>query len=79
MKVALIQEPTAEILARLHSLEKEKGMIAALEPETGKWFLGSNVIEALRQAREEFPGGVFFFIKVGYPAAHSQRGGMKQT
>lgn len=79
MKVAVTQEPAPEILAKVHSLKKERGMIAAIEPESGKWFLGSNVIEALREARAEFPGGIFFFIKVGYPAAHSQRGGMKQA
>lgn len=79
MKTPTLQEPAAEVVAKVHSLEGKKGMIAAIEPESGKWFLGSNVMEAVWQARIEFPTEIFFFVKIGYPAAHSHKGGLRQA
>jgi len=74
MKIPEVRRPSKQVLSRVHALEKEKGMIAAIEPETGEWFLGKNVIEAFKTARSKYPQGTFYFVRVGYPSAHVHRG-----
>ena len=54
-------------------------MIAAIEPETGEWFLGRDVLEALKNGRKKYVNGIFYFVRVGYPSAHAQKGGIKQV
>ncbi|HHT9125363.1 MAG TPA: hypothetical protein ACFYD6_06025 [Candidatus Brocadiia bacterium] len=51
-------------------------MIAAIEPETGDWFLGKNVLEALEKGRKKYPQGSFYFVRIGYPSAHILKGGI---
>jgi len=79
MKIPEVKRPSREILSRIHALKSKKGMIAAIEPETGDWFLGKNVIEALKNARSKFPQGTFYFIRIGYPSAHVHKGGIKRV
>ena len=74
MKIPEVRRPTREVLSRVHALKGKKGMIAAIEPETGEWFLGKNVINALKNARLEYPEGTFYFVRVGYPSAHVHKG-----
>jgi hypothetical protein len=70
MEIPEVRRPPREVLYRVHALKSEKGMIAAIEPETGEWFLGENVIEAFKKARSGCPEGTFYFVRVGYPSAH---------
>jgi hypothetical protein len=52
-------------------LEPEhKGEIAAIEPESGDYFLGKSVIEAIDKAREKYPDKVFHVVRIGFPALH---------
>jgi hypothetical protein len=52
-------------------LEPEhKGDIAAIEPESGDYFLGKSVIEAIDKAREKYPDKVFHVVRIGYPVVH---------
>jgi len=74
MKIPEVRRPSKEVLSRVHALKSEKGMIAAIEPETGEWFLGKNVLEALKNARAKYPQGIFYFVRVGYPSAHVHKG-----
>ena len=78
MIIPKVKRPSQEILSKIQTLKKEKGMIEAIEPETGDWFLGKNVIEALKNARSKYPQGAFYFIRVGYPSAHVHKGGIKR-
>lgn len=48
---------------------KYKGKFIAIEPETGDYFLGDTMTEADRKGREKYPDKLFFFTRVGYPAA----------
>jgi len=73
-----VKRPSKKIISQIQALKKEKGMIAAIEPETGEWFLGTNVIEAFRNARLKFPQGTFYFVRIGYPSAHIHKGGIKR-
>jgi hypothetical protein len=78
MKIPEVKRPSEEIFSQIHALKEEKGTIAAIEPETGEWFLGKNVIEALKNARSKYPRGTFYFVRIGYPSAHVHKGGIKR-
>lgn len=54
-------------------LPRHKGDVVALEPETGKYFIGKDELEAARRAMEAMPGKVFGFFRVGYPVVHKFR------
>jgi len=50
-------------------LEKEHlGEAVAIEVDTGDYFLGKTGLEAVRKAREKYPGKLFFVGRVGQPA-----------
>jgi hypothetical protein len=42
----------------------------AIEPESGRYFLGSTGIKALRAGREALPGKLFYLLRVGHEAAY---------
>jgi len=79
MKIPEVKRPSKEVLSQIHTLREKKGMIAAIEPEMGEWFLGKNVIEAFKNARAKYPQGIFYFVRIGYPSAHVYKGGIKQV
>jgi len=68
-------EKAKAIYQQLRSqLEAEhKGEIVAIEPESGDFFLGANVIEAVLKGREKHPDRVFHSIRIGYPAVHARK------
>ena len=47
------------------------GRFVAIEPETGRYFLGDTGSEALVAARQAMPDSLFYLARVGYRAAHS--------
>ena len=67
--------PRPSVLKKVHGLTRHKGKIAAIEPESGDFFLGASLIEALDRGRERHPAGVFYFVRVGHPTAHVHHGG----
>jgi hypothetical protein len=79
MKTLEIKRPSEEILSQVNALESEKGKIVAIEPDTGEWFLGKDIIEAFKSARLKYPQGIFYFVRVGYPSAHSHKGDIKRA
>ena len=55
-------------------LEPEhNGEIVAIDIETGDYFLGKNVVEAVSKARERYPNKIFHTVKVGFKAVHCHR------
>jgi hypothetical protein len=54
-------------------LARHKGQVVAVEPDSGQYFLGEDVLEAARQAMAVFPHKVFEFFRIGYPAVHKLR------
>lgn len=53
-------------------LEPENaGRFLAVEPDSGKYFLGDTDVEALTAAREAMPDSIFYLVRVGYETAHS--------
>lgn len=46
------------------------GKIVAIEPETGKYFIGDSEIQAYKLAAKEFPHRIFIFKRIGFKATH---------
>lgn len=78
MKIPEIKRPSKDILTKVHSLKREKGMIAMIEPESGGWFLGRTTLEALKKARVKYPKKIFYCIRIGSPFAHEHKGGIRR-
>jgi len=73
-----IVRPSRETLKKVHSLKGENGRIAAIEPESGDYFLAEHLIAALERARKRYPQGTFYFVRVGHPTAHVHHGGLRR-
>ncbi|MEK7398727.1 MAG: hypothetical protein AAB116_17480 [Candidatus Poribacteria bacterium] len=77
MKTLEIKRPSEKILSQVQSLTDERGKVAAIEPDTGEWFLGKDALEAFNKARSKYPQSIFYFIKIGYPSIYSHKGHIK--
>lgn len=47
------------------------GSFVAIEPDSGRYFLGDTGIAALRSARSEIPGKLFYLVRIGHRAAYN--------
>jgi len=72
------KRPTEEVLARVHALKDKQGMIAVIEPETGDYFLGNTLTEALKKAKGEYHGKVFYSVRIGSTFVHEHKGGIRR-
>ena len=61
----------AEIKEKL--LPEYKGKIAAIEVDSGDYFIGESIIEAGEKAKEKFPNKFFHFVRIGYAATYVRR------
>jgi hypothetical protein len=50
-----------------------KGKIVAIEVDSGDYFLGDRVIEAVQKAKAKYPEKIFHVIRVGFRAVHKRR------
>lgn len=74
-----VARPAATVLRKIHALApKSRGKIAAVEPESGQFYLGDTFPEATVKALKKHPGKAFYIVRVGFPTAHWHRGGMRQ-
>jgi len=78
MDIAKAKLPSKETVAKIQRLKKKKGEIAVIEPETGEFFLGQNLTEALKKAKKKYPGKVFYSIRIGYTFVHEHKGGLRK-
>jgi hypothetical protein len=46
--------------------------------ESEEIFLGKDVVEATLKGWEKYPDRTFYFVRIGYPAVHSRRGGLRK-
>ena len=65
MKISKAKKPSKDVLTRIHSLKEKKGTIAVIEPETGEYFLGRTLTEAIKKAKEKYPGKFFILFALG--------------
>ncbi len=54
-------------------LSRHKRQVIAVEPDSGRYFLGKDVLDAARQGMKALPDKVFDFFRIGYPAVHKLR------
>jgi hypothetical protein len=52
---------------------KYKGMFVAIEPDSGDYFLGRRMIEAVLKAEEQHPDKLVFIVRIGSPTAVSMK------
>ncbi|HEY9286210.1 MAG TPA: hypothetical protein VIP46_22350 [Pyrinomonadaceae bacterium] len=54
------------------ALERDHfGRFAAIDPETGRYFLGDTSVEATGAAHDAMPESRFYLVRIGHEAAHS--------
>ena len=65
-----------EVYEKLKSELENKyyGLIVAIEPYSGDYFVGKNVIEAGDKGKQEYPDKLFYFVRPGFRAVHRDRG-----
>lgn len=74
-----LKKPSKAVIKKIEELEaKHKGMIAAIEPDSGDYFLGTSVINAVAKGRKKYPDAVFYSIRIGFPGVDQHRGGFKR-
>jgi len=78
MKISKAKKPSKDVLTRIHSFKEKRGAIAVIEPETGEYFLGRTLTEAIKKAKEKHPGKVFYSIRIGYTFVHEHKGGIRR-
>lgn len=69
-KMSEFEKKGDEVYQRLKpQLERQhEGKVIAIEPESGEYFLGADVLGALQKAEKRFPQKIFHILRVGYPA-----------
>jgi hypothetical protein len=74
-----IKRPSKALIKKIETLEAtHKGMIAAIEPDSGDYFLGRKMLTAVEKGRKKYPNGVFYCIRIGYPGVYQHRGGFRE-
>lgn len=77
--LAKIERPSRKILREIHQrIDQDRGKIAAVEPRSGKYFLGETLVEAAKEARNIFPDRIFYFVRVGSRTAHRHQVGTRR-
>ncbi len=46
---------------------RQNGKFVVVEVETGEYFIGESILEALQKAKEKHPEKLFHTIRIGYP------------
>ena len=68
-------EKGEEIYSRIGKELEERywGKYAAIEVESGEYFIGDRVVEAVRKAREKYPQRIFYVKRIGFKTLHTFR------
>ncbi len=73
-----VARPSARVLKQIHALAPSSlGKIAAVEPESGQFYLADTLLEATDEARKHHPDKAFYMVRIGYRTAHWHRGGLR--
>lgn len=71
------QEVYDQVLRRV--LEpKHPGQFVAIEPGSGRYFLGDTGTAALVEARAAIPNSTFYLVRIGYQAADTLNGSLQR-
>ena len=53
-----------------NKLKGKEGKIVAIDPESGEYFVGNDILEASDKGRKKYPGKEFFFQRIGAKATY---------
>ena len=53
--------------------EQYRGRIIAIDIDSGDYFFGETVSEAVSEGRQKYPGKVFYAVRIGHKAVHFHR------
>lgn len=70
--------PAPSVLRRVHALRRHKGKLAAIEPRSGDYFLGDDLLQAVNRARQKHPGLIFYVVRIGHETAYVHHGGFSK-
>ncbi|MBI5652275.1 MAG: hypothetical protein HZC40_17805 [Chloroflexi bacterium] len=77
-KLPPLKQPSKSVIAKINRKEfKHKGLVAAIEPKSGDYFLGKNTLEAVDRGRKKYPKAIFYCVRIGYRAVEEIRSGVK--
>ncbi len=62
MKLPEIRRPSKNTLRKIHSIKSKRGELAVIEPETGDFYTGKDLLEAVKKARKHHPESIFYTI-----------------
>ena len=80
MKTIRRPHASKSLVAKINRAEsRHKGMIVAIEPRSGDYFIAPTSVEAYRKAHIRHPDKVFVFKRIGYPWTHRQTGGLRRV
>lgn len=66
--------PSKAVIKKVQSIKSHKGEIAVIDPETGQYFLGKTMVEAIKKARTRFPDRIFYAVRIGSKALYEHKG-----
>jgi len=71
---ALFSKRAHQIYNRIKDdlVDKYRGKILALEPESGDYFTGDSKMEAAMQAKIKHPDKFFYFFRIGFEAMYKR-------
>jgi len=78
MEISKVKRPSESVLVKIHQLKEQKGKIAVIDPETGDYFIGRSLTEALAKGKKKYPHKVFYSIRIGSSFVHEHKGGIRK-
>ena len=77
-----VKRPDAAMLRGINRRAgaRARGKVAAIDVESGSFFLGDTVLEAAMLGRAELcdPKHLFYFVRIGIGPDHRQHGGFRR-
>lgn len=72
--------PAPAVIREIHRKERRRrGQIAAVDPATGDYAVGRDVLSAVGRARRKHPRAVFYLVRIGYRTVGSHCGGPRRV
>ena len=78
MKIPKVKRPSKELLGKIQALNKKKGEVAVIDPDSGEYFLGKTLTEAIKRAKSKYPDNIFYSVRIGSSFVHEHKGGMRK-
>jgi len=78
-EISPLKKPPKSLIKKIETAEaKHKGMVVAIDPDSGNYFLGKDTITAVGKGRKTLPHAVFYCIRIGYLGVEQIRGGFRR-